>query len=234
MLEIKNVSAYYGDAQALEDVSLTLPDSGITALLGPNAAGKTTTLRVISGILEAASGSITFDGEDITHLHPSERVERGIVQVPEGRKLFGSLSVEDNLLLGGYVSRKDRKTKERLDGIYEHFPRLKERRKQEAGLLSGGEQQMVAVGRGLMAAPKVLMIDEMSLGLAPVVVEQMFQLVRDIATENMSVLIVEQHVQNALEISDHGTIIEGGITRMSGTASELLSSDLVRESYFGG
>ena len=233
MLEVQNISAYYGDAQAIEDVSLTLPDSGITAFLGPNAAGKSTTLRVISGLLKAANGKVIFNGEDITHAPAKRRVEMGIVQVPEGRKLFGSMSVEDNLLLGGFVSRGDGNSQARLDEVYHHFPRLLERRKQEAGLLSGGEQQMVAIGRGLMANPKVLMIDEMSLGLAPVIVEQMFALVRDIATENMSVLLVEQHVQNALEVAAHGTIIEGGHSRLSGTARELLDSDVVRESYFG-
>ncbi|SJM71114.1 ABC transporter ATP-binding protein [Gulosibacter sp. 10] len=234
MLEVKNVSAYYGDAQALEDVSLTLPDTGITAFLGPNAAGKTTTLKVISGLIRPASGSVWFEGEDITRLTPMKRVDLGIVQVPEGRKLFGSRTVEDNLLLGGYTSRKDGKTKERLDYVYECFPRLLERRTQEAGLLSGGEQQMVAIGRGLMARPKVLMIDEMSLGLAPVVVEQMFELIGSIATSDMSVLLVEQHVQNALEVANVGTVIEGGQTRLTGTAEELLASDVVRESYFGG
>lgn len=233
MLEVQNISAYYGDAQAIEDVSLTLPDRGITAFLGPNAAGKTTTLRVISGLLKAASGKVLFNGEDITEASSKRRVEMGIVQVPEGRKLFGSMSVEDNLLLGGFVSRKDKKSQERLDYVYSHFPRLLERRKQEAGLLSGGEQQMVAIGRGLMANPKVLMIDEMSLGLAPVIVEQMFKLVTEIATGDMSVLLVEQHVQNALEVAARGTIIEGGKSRLDGTARELLDSDVVRESYFG-
>jgi branched-chain amino acid transport system ATP-binding protein len=233
MLEVQHISAFYGDAQAIEDVSLTLPDSGITAFLGPNAAGKSTTLRVISGLLKAASGKVIFNGEDITNAPVKRRVELGIVQVPEGRKLFGSMSVEDNLLLGGFVSRGDGNAQSRLDEVYHHFPRLLERRKQEAGLLSGGEQQMVAIGRGLMANPKVLMIDEMSLGLAPVIVEQMFALVREIATADMSVLLVEQHVQNALEVSERGTIIEGGQSRLSGTARELLDSDVVRESYFG-
>ena len=233
MLEVQHISAFYGDAQAIEDVSLTLPDSGITAFLGPNAAGKSTTLRVISGLLKAATGKIIFNGEDITNAPVKRRVELGIVQVPEGRKLFGSMSVEDNLLLGGFVSRGDGNAQSRLDEVYHHFPRLLERRKQEAGLLSGGEQQMVAIGRGLMANPKVLMIDEMSLGLAPVIVEQMFALVREIATADMTVLLVEQHGQNALEVSEHGTIIEGGQSRLCGTARELLDSDVVRESYFG-
>jgi len=233
MLEVKNISAYYGDAQALEDVSLSLGEHGVTALLGPNAAGKSTTLRVISGTVAAASGSIVFEGEDITGLAPAKRVERGIVHVPEGRRLFNTLTVEDNLILGGYSRRRDKKTAERLERVYAHFPKLAERRKQEAGLMSGGEQQMCAVGRGLMAEPKVLMIDEMSLGLAPVIVTQMFQIVKEIAETGVRVLLVEQHVKNALEVADAGTIIEGGITRISGSAAELRDSDVVRESYFG-
>lgn len=233
MLEVKNISAYYGDAQALEDVSLSLPAHGVTAFLGPNAAGKSTTLRVVSGLIPAATGTIEFEGQDITKTPPQERVAMGIVHVPEGRRLFNTMTVEDNLILGGYSQRKDRKTTERLNEIYDHFPKLAERRKQEAGLMSGGEQQMCAVGRGLMANPKVLMIDEMSLGLAPVIVKQMFSIVRDIAATGMSVLLVEQHVKNALEVADFGTIIDGGVTRVSGSAAELRESDVVRESYLG-
>lgn len=233
MLEVQNVSAHYGDAQALEDVSVQLPDSGVVALLGPNAAGKSTTLRVISGIVPATTGSVSFNGTDISKLSPQERVGMGIVHVPEGRKLFGTLSVEDNLILGGYPRRKDRRTNQRLDGVYDRFPQLKERRNQDAGLLSGGEQQMVAMGRGLMARPKVLMIDEMSLGLAPLIVTQMFDMVREIASEDMCVLLVEQHVQNALKVAGSGIIIDGGKTRVSGTADELSESQLVRESYLG-
>lgn len=233
MLEVKNISAYYGDAQALEDVSLTMPFSGVTALLGPNAAGKSTTLRVISGLIPAKTGDIQFNGQSILRLSPQQRVSLGIVHVPEGRKLFGSLTVEENLVLGGYIQRKDRKTQSRLDGIYDHFPRLAERRNQEAGLMSGGEQQMCAVGRGLMAEPKALMIDEMSLGLAPVIVTQMFGIVKDIASTGVGVLLVEQHVKNALEVADFATIIDGGQTRVTGTAADLRESDIVRESYLG-
>ncbi|CAN7480815.1 ABC transporter ATP-binding protein [Pseudarthrobacter oxydans] len=233
MLEVKNISAYYGDAQALEDVSLNLPAHGVTAFLGPNAAGKSTTLRVVSGLIPAATGTIEFEGRDITTTPPQERVAMGIVHVPEGRRLFNTMTVEDNLILGGYTRRKDRKTTERLNEIYDHFPKLAERRNQEAGLMSGGEQQMCAVGRGLMANPKVLMIDEMSLGLAPVIVKQMFAIVRDIAATGMSVLLVEQHVKNALEVADYATIIDGGITRVAGSAAELRESDVVRESYLG-
>ena len=233
MLEVKNISAYYGDAQALEDVSLSLPAHGVTAFLGPNAAGKSTTLRVVSGLIAAATGTIEFEGRDITRTTPQERVAMGIVHVPEGRRLFNTMTVEDNLILGGYTKRKDRKTAARLEEIYGHFPKLAERRYQEAGLMSGGEQQMCAVGRGMMAAPKVLMIDEMSLGLAPVIVTQMFQIVKGIAATGMSVLLVEQHVKNALEVADFGTIIEGGITRATGSTAELRESDVVRESYLG-
>src|SRR5699024_7816797 len=168
MLHIQDISAFYGDPQSLEDVPLHLQSHKVTALLGPNAAGKSTTLRVISGTVPAATGSVILESQDITSMSPVERVNLGIVHVPEGRKLFGSLTVEDNLILGGYSKRKDRKTSKRLDRVYDLFPRLAERRKQEAGLMSGGEQQMCAVGRGLMADPRVLMIDEMSLGLAPV------------------------------------------------------------------
>ncbi|MGP9783139.1 branched-chain amino acid ABC transporter ATP-binding protein [Arthrobacter sp. MYb224] len=233
MLEVMNISAYYGDAQALEDVTLSLPAHGVTAFLGPNAAGKSTTLRVVSGLIPAATGTIEFEGRDITGTSPQERVAMGIVHVPEGRRLFNTMTVEDNLILGGYTKRKDRKTAARLDEIYDHFPKLAERRKQEAGLMSGGEQQMCAVGRGMMAGPKVLMIDEMSLGLAPVIVKQMFAIVKGIAATGMSVLLVEQHVKNALEVADFGTIIDGGITRATGTAAELRESDVVRESYLG-
>lgn len=233
MLEVKNISAYYGDAQALEDVSLQMPFNGITALLGPNAAGKSTTLRVISGLIPAKTGTITFNGQSVHKLTAQQRVRLGIVHVPEGRKLFGSLTVEENLILGGYTTRKDRKTQSRLDAIYDHFPRLAERRNQEAGLMSGGEQQMCAVGRGLMSEPKALMIDEMSLGLAPVIVTQMFSIVKDIAASGVGVLLVEQHVKNALEVADFATIIDGGISRVSGTAAELRESDIVRESYLG-
>lgn len=233
MLEVKNISAYYGDAQALEDVSLQMPFNGITALLGPNAAGKSTTLRVISGLIPAKTGDIQFNGQSVLRLSPQQRVRLGIVHVPEGRKLFGSLTVEENLILGGYVTRKDSKMQSRLDAIYDHFPRLAERRNQEAGLMSGGEQQMCAVGRGLMAEPKALLIDEMSLGLAPVIVTQMFSIVRDIASTGVGVLLVEQHVKNALEVADFATIIDGGKTRVTGTAADLRESDLVRESYLG-
>ncbi|MDO2934686.1 ABC transporter ATP-binding protein [Paeniglutamicibacter sulfureus] len=233
MLEVKNISAYYGDAQALEDVSLQMPFNGITALLGPNAAGKSTTLRVISGLIPAKTGDIQFNGQSVLRLSPQQRVRLGIVHVPEGRKLFGSLTVEENLILGGYVTRKDSKMQSRLDAIYDHFPRLAERRNQEAGLMSGGEQQMCAVGRGLMAEPKALLIDEMSLGLAPVIVTQMFSIVRDIASTGVGVLLVEQHVKNALEVADFATIIDGGQTRVTGTAADLRESDLVRESYLG-
>ena len=233
MLQVEGLVAYYGDFQALENVSFTLPDSGVTALLGANAAGKTTTLRVISGVLPARQGKITYNGEDITGLTSEARVQRGIVQVPEGRRLFATLSVEENLMLGGFQRRKDKKNKQRLDRVYAMLPRLEERRGQMAGSLSGGEQQMCAVGRGLMADPTVLMIDEMSLGLAPVIVSQMFSFVKEIAAEGVSVLLVEQQVQHALQAADEATIIEKGVTTHSGTSEEIRNDPKVREAHLG-
>lgn len=233
MLKVEGLNAYYGEFQALEDVSLEVPDKGITTLLGANAAGKTTTLRVISGVLPLRRGSVTYQGEDISKLRPEARVSRGIVHVPEGRKLFGTLTVEENLLVGGYPRRKDRKTRERLDRVYDVLPKLSERRAQLAKSLSGGEQQMAAVGRGLMSDPKVLMIDEMSLGLAPVIVKQMFAFVRQVADSGVGVLLVEQQVQHALQAADFATIIEKGRTVRSGTAKEIRNDPAIREAYLG-
>ena len=233
MLRIENLEAYYGEFQALEDVSLELPDHGVTALLGANAAGKTTTLRVISGVLPLRSGRVVHNGDDLAKASPEERVSRGIVHVPEGRRLFGTLSVEENLLLGGYQRRKDKLAGERLDRVYDLLPKLAERRTQMAGSLSGGEQQMCAVGRGLMAEPKILMIDEMSLGLAPVIVKQMFEFVRTISESGVAVLLVEQQVQHALQVADHAVVIEKGRTVLEGTAEAVRTNDAVSEAYFG-
>lgn len=233
MLKVENLEAYYGDFQALDDVSLEIPASGVTALLGANAAGKTTTLRVISGALPARSGKITFEGEDITRFAPERRAAMGIAHVPEGRKLFGTLTVEENLLLGGYAARKDKKTQERLEYVYDLLPRLKERAKQQSGTLSGGEQQMCAIGRGLMANPKVLMIDEMSLGLAPVIVKQLFTFVKEIASTGVAMLLVEQQVQHALETANTAVIIEKGRDVYSGTAAEAKADSAIRDAYLG-
>jgi branched-chain amino acid transport system ATP-binding protein len=233
MLQVRNLNAYYGEFQALEDVSLDLPDHGVTALLGANAAGKTTTLRVISGVLPLRSGFVFHDGEDLSKHSPAARVARGIVHVPEGRMLFGTLTVEENLLVGGYSKRKSKDYRKNLDRVYDMLPQLAERRKQLAGTLSGGEQQMCAVGRGLMAEPRILMIDEMSLGLAPVVVKQMFNFVREIAKEGVSVLLVEQQVQHALQVADSAVIIEKGVTTRTGTSEELRTDPKIREAYLG-
>ncbi|WP_104081443.1 ABC transporter ATP-binding protein [Cryobacterium sp. Y11] len=233
MLKVEGLAAFYGESQALENVSFELPDNGVTALLGANAAGKTTTLRVVSGVLPARRGTVTFNGVNITKATPEERVRLGIVHVPEGRRLFGTLSVEENLLLGGYSKRKDGNSKERLDRIYSMLPKLAERRTQLAGTLSGGEQQMCAVGRGLMSEPTVLMIDEMSLGLAPVIVSQMFSFVKEIAARGVSVLLVEQQVQHALQAADRATIIDRGVTTHSGTSEEIRNDPKVREAYLG-
>lgn len=233
MLQVRNLNAYYGEFQALENVSLDLPDHGVTALLGANAAGKTTSLRVISGVLPLRSGSVLHDGEDLFKKSPAARVARGIVHVPEGRMLFGTLTVEENLLVGGYPKRKSKDYLKNLERVYDMLPQLAERRRQMAGSLSGGEQQMCAVGRGLMAEPRILMIDEMSLGLAPVVVKQMFNFVREIAKEGVSVLLVEQQVQHALQVADRAVIIEKGVTTRSGTSEELRNDPKIREAYLG-
>jgi branched-chain amino acid transport system ATP-binding protein len=231
MLRVENLEAYYGEFQALEDVSLELPDSGVTALLGTNAAGKTTTLRVISGVRPLRAGSVTHDGDDLAKVSPESRVRRGIVHVPD--PLFGTLTVEENLLVGGYQKRKSKHYSANLDRVYDMLPQLAGRRKQLAESLSGGEQQMCAVGRGLMAEPRILMIDEMSLGLAPVIVKQMFGFVREIAEEGVSVLLVEQQVQHALQVADRAVIIEKGVTTRSGSAEELRNDPKVREAYLG-
>lgn len=233
MLKVENLEAYYGDFQALEDVSLEIPGKGVLALLGANAAGKTTTLRVISGVLPARSGKVFFEGEDISKVSAEKRAAMGIAHVPEGRKLFGTLTVEENLRLGGYPARKDKKTNERLDYVYNLLPRLKERMNQQSGTLSGGEQQMVAIGRGLMANPKLLMIDEMSLGLAPVIVKQLFAFVKDIAATGLAVLLVEQQVQHALDTADNAVIIEKGRDVYTGTAAETKANDSIRDAYLG-
>jgi branched-chain amino acid transport system ATP-binding protein len=233
MLEVDGISAYYGDMQALENVRLSVPERGVVALVGPNAAGKTTTLRAISGMVPIRDGRLTFDGQSLRGLSPQQIVELGIAHVPEGRRLFSTLTVEENLRLGAYCRRGRKHAERTLAEVYERFPRLAERRSQLAGSLSGGEQQMCAIGRGLMARPRLLMIDEMSLGLAPIVVRQMFALVSDIAESGVSVLLVEQQVQHALDVASHAYVIEKGVTRLDGPTAELKENRHVREAYLG-
>ena len=233
VLQVRNVSAAYGDVQALWDVSLDVPEGSVTTLLGSNGAGKTTTLRTISGVLAAREGEVRFGGKRIDRLPPHRVVELGVVQVPEGRKLWPNMTVEENLVLGAYAKRARPERVRTLRTVYDLFPRLAERRAQLAGTLSGGEQQMVAIGRGLMARPVVLMLDEPSLGLAPILVDEVFRVIREIAARRATVLLVEQNVRRALEIADTASVLENGRVVLAGTAGEIAADPKVQSAYLG-
>jgi branched-chain amino acid transport system ATP-binding protein len=233
LLELTGVRAAYGDLQALFDISLEVRAGEIVTLIGANGAGKTTTLRVISGALRATGGHVRFDGHDITGQPAHTMPERGISHVPEARQLFPFMTVEENLDLGAYNRRSRARAREALDEQLELFPRLKERRRQLAGTLSGGEQQMVAIARGLMAAPRLLLLDEPSLGLSPKVTEEVFVRIQDIRKRDVTVLIVEQNVVDGLSISDRGYVVENGRILMQGAAADLLRDDKVRAAYLG-
>jgi branched-chain amino acid transport system ATP-binding protein len=233
VLKVEHISVFYGDIQALKDVSLEVLEGKIVALLGPNAAGKSTTLRAISGVAKIRSGKISLDDEPI-HRAPSYRiVEHGIIHVPEGRGLFSTLTVEENLELGAYTPKARKLIHETLQHVFSLFPRLQERQRQVAGSLSGGEQQMCAIARGLMARPRILMIDEMSLGLAPVLVQAMFEVVREIAESGYTVLLVEQQIHRALQLAHSAFILENGRTVLSGIATDLARHEHVKKVYLG-
>ena len=233
MLELKNINAGYGTFQALFDVSLSIQAGEAIAVIGPNGAGKTTLLRVISRLIEASAGDMHMEGLSYRDLPSHEVVGLGIAQVPEGRRLFPRLSVEDNLKMGAYTPLARAKRYEKLDYVYSLFPKMAERRHQLAGTMSGGEQQMCAIGRALMSGPKLLLLDEPSAGLAPVIVHSIFELMRRIRNEGYTVLIVEQNIQQVLKVVDRGYLIETGKIRASGTASELLNSNEVQKAYLG-
>ena len=233
MLELKDATAGYGQFTALWDVSLTVAQGEAVAVVGPNGAGKTTLLRVISGMMAASSGTMTMEGASLRETPPHRVIETGIAHVPEGRRLFPRLSVENNLRIGAYIPSARTKFAERLEQVYTLFPRLKERRSQLAGTLSGGEQQMCAIGRALMSKPKILLMDEPSAGLAPLVVAQVFELVQRIRAEGLTVLIVEQNVQQVLEVVDRAYLLEVGAIKLAGTAVELKNNDFIRKSYMG-
>jgi branched-chain amino acid transport system ATP-binding protein len=233
MLELNNVDAGYGAFQALFDVSMTVRAGEAVAVIGSNGAGKTTLLRVISGLLPAASGEMTMEGVSLRTIAPHRIVEAGIAHVPESRRLFPRLSVESNLKMGAFIPAARAKFAERLAYAYGLFPRLKERRMQLAGTLSGGEQQMCAIARALMSGPKLVLLDEPSMGLAPVIVAQVFELVRRIRSEGYTVLIVEQNVSQVLKIVDRAYLLEVGRVKASGTAAELAASDEIRKAYMG-
>jgi branched-chain amino acid transport system ATP-binding protein len=233
MLSLATVSAGYGSFQALFGVSLEVSRGEAVGVIGPNGAGKTTLMRVISGILPMRTGAMTIEGRSIGGLPAHRVVEQGIAHVPENRRLFPRLSVEENLRMGAFIPAARARFSERLDWVYDLFPRLKDRRKQLAGTMSGGEQQMCAIARALMSKPKVLLMDEPSAGLAPLVVQQVFELVRKIRAEGLTVLIVEQNVQQVLEVVDRAYLLEVGAIKLSGTAAELKGNSFIREAYMG-
>ena len=233
MLELDAISARYGAIRALEGVSLTVPAGQVVCLLGANGAGKTTTLNCISGVVPLSGGRIRFEGEDVSGLSIDRLVARGIVQVPEGREIFPELSVADNLLLGQWLHRR-KPASDALERVYDYFPRLKERAAQRAGTLSGGEQQMLMIGRALMARPKLLLLDEPSLGLSPVLIEQVFAIVKRIHADGVPILLVEQNARVALAASQYGYVLENGEIRLHGAAAELAENPEIRAAYLGG
>jgi branched-chain amino acid transport system ATP-binding protein len=233
MLEVRNLSVSYDAIQAVKNISFSLGQGEMVALLGANGAGKTTTLKTISGLLRARAGSIVFEGRALEKIEPHEIVRLGVAHVPEGRKIFHRLTVLENLKTGAYI-RKANSIGEDLDFVLTLFPRLKERRGQPAGTLSGGEQQMLAIGRGLMARPKLLLLDEPSMGLSPLLVEQIFETIKAINAQGVTILLVEQNAAMALEICRRGYVLETGNIILEGPAAELAQSDLVKQAYLGG
>ena len=233
MLDIQNVHAYYGNIHALRDVSLNVDKGEIVTLIGANGAGKSTILKTTSGLLRPRHGSIRLEGEDLTRLLPHEIVIKGIVQVPEGRRVFGRLTVTENLEMGAFAIKDQQLMSENLERIFTLFPRLKERRKQVAGTLSGGEQQMLATGRGLMSNPRVLLMDEPSMGLAPVLVDSIFDTIRQLHAGGTTILLVEQNARMALQVASRGYVLQSGAIVLSDTADNLRQNEMVRKAYLG-
>jgi branched-chain amino acid transport system ATP-binding protein len=233
MLKVDQINAYYGDLQALWDVSLQIDDGELVALVGPNGAGKTTTLKVITGLLKLASGSISFDGSNLGKESVHAIVGLGISQVPEGGRIFAGMSVLENLELGAFVPKARKVKDQSLKWVFEIFPRLEERQNQQAGTLSGGERQMLAIGRALMSKPKLLLLDEPSFGLAPILVQQMFEMIEEINKQGVTVLLVEQNVRMALELANRSYVIENGRIVGQGSGDDLLSFESIRSAYLG-
>ena len=232
MLKVESISASYGAIVALENVSLEVPNGKIVALLGANGAGKSTTLNCISSMVRLKTGRITFNDQLIAGLSPDEVVSRGIVQVPEGREIFPDLSISDNLLVGTWLRRKS-DSKADFDRVFELFPRLKERLKQDAGTLSGGEQQMLMIGRAIMAKPKILLLDEPSLGLSPVLIESIFEVIQQLNEQGTTILLVEQNTRMALSVCHYAYVLENGEIKLHGSADKLANDPAVREAYLG-
>ncbi len=233
MLEVQNVQAYYGKIHALKDVSINIDKGEIVTLIGGNGAGKSTTLRTISGLLKPREGTILLDGENLAKFKPHEIVTKGIVQVPEGRRIFGQLTVTENLDMGAFTCKDKKLTEENLDHVFSLFPRLHDRSRQVAGTLSGGEQQMLAMGRALMANPKILLLDEPSMGLAPVLVDSIFETIQQLHASGTTILLVEQNARMALQVADRGYVIQTGEVVLNDSADRLNENEMVRKAYMG-
>jgi branched-chain amino acid transport system ATP-binding protein len=233
LLEVRGIDAFYGNIHALRNVSLNVDDGEIVTLIGANRAGKSTTLNCISGLVRPRSGSVHFDGTDLASVAAHRIVERGVIQVPEGRRVFARLSVEENLKMGGFSLNDKAVIRDGIDRAYEMFPRLRERRGQTAGTLSGGEQQMLAMGRALMAKPRILLLDEPSMGLAPTLVESIFDTIQKIHADGTSILLVEQNAQMALNVASRGYVLQSGQIMLADTAANLAANQQVREAYLG-
>lgn len=233
MLEIKDLEVYYGMIQAIKGISFEVNQGEVIALIGANGAGKTTTLQTITGMIPAKKGSITFNGVDITKIPGHKIVPMGMAHVPEGRRVFAQLTVLDNLKLGAYTRKDQKEIQESLDMVYKHFPRLEERKNQLAGTLSGGEQQMLAMGRALMSKPSIILMDEPSMGLSPIFVSEIFEIIKEISAEGTTVLLVEQNAKKALAIADRAYVLETGNIVLSGDAKELMNDESIKKAYLG-
>ena len=233
MLKVNDINVYYGSIHAIKDVSFEVNDGEIVTLIGANGAGKSTILQTVSGLLRSKTGSVEFENNDLSAVPAHKIVAQGLAHVPEGRRIFLQMTVEDNLIMGAYT-RPNSEIDESIANVYAHFPRLKERRKQIAGTLSGGEQQMLAMGRAMMSKPKLLMLDEPSMGLAPILVDQIFEIIKELHAAGTTILLVEQNATKALQIADRAYVLENGKITLSGTGAELAQSDEVRKAYLGG
>ncbi len=232
MLKVENINVYYGKIHAIKDVSFEVKEGEIVSLIGANGAGKSTTLKTISGLLRSKTGSITFCGEDISKTESYKLVSKGMAHVPEGRRIFLQMTVQENLEMGAYTSGGD--IEKDLEDIYQRFPRLAERKNQIAGTLSGGEQQMLAMGRAMMSHPKLLILDEPSMGLAPILVQRIFDLIKELHASGTTILLVEQNAEMALSIADRAYVLESGRVVLTGTGEELAASDEIKKAYLGG
>lgn len=233
MLEVKNLEVYYGMIQALKGISFEVDEGEVVALIGANGAGKTTTLHTVTGLIAPKSGQIIFEGRDVTKVPGHKLVSMGIAHVPEGRRVFSQLSVYQNLKLGAYTRKDKNEIEETLDHIYERFPRLKERKNQLAGTLSGGEQQMLAMGRALMSRPRIILMDEPSMGLSPIFVNEIFDIIKEVSSAGTTVLLVEQNAKKALSIADRAYVLKTGNITLSGDAKVLMNDDSVKKAYLG-